>query len=64
MNKVQEAERRIAGILADLEAETGQVVKELELRSLDITSIVDPVQQLQREVRIALWHVPGSHWVR
>lgn len=56
------AEVAIAGILRDLEADTGQLVESLELQTVEVTSIDDVRQHYQMGIRIGLKRLPGHDW--
>jgi len=58
----QEAEFRIAGILRDLETQTGQWIERIDVQDLETTAYSDKTQQLRRSVVIELRPVPGSSW--
>jgi len=62
VDPVVKAEKEINFILANLESETGALVEEINLQSLDITSIGSTKQLLQRSVKIELKPVPGTRW--
>lgn len=56
------AELAIAAILRDLEVETQCVVERICIEQIDITSLRDDRQQLQRRVDITLRPQPGTRW--
>lgn len=62
MNKIDAAETKIAGILAQLEFETGQLVEHIRVDDIEVTTIGDTRPQLSRRVFITLRRVPGSNW--
>jgi hypothetical protein len=62
MDKVEQAQRQIAQILASLERETGQLVEELSIYSIDVSTCVSTAQQFLRSVRVELKPIPGSTW--
>lgn len=55
------AEFRIAEILEALEEKTGQIVRGIDLKYIDISTNVDPNQNLIR-VDISLERQPGNLW--
>lgn len=59
---VEQAQKQIAQILAELERETDQVVEGLSIEAIDVTAVGSHRQQLMRWVRIDLKPVPGSNW--
>lgn len=59
---LEQAQLKIAGILAELEINTEQLVRSIEVVSFDITQMHDDRQQLDRHVHIVLWPIPGSQW--
>lgn len=60
---VIEASQRIALILAELERETGQLVRAVDIENIDITRFDDYRPQWKRVVQIKLDPIPGStHW--
>jgi hypothetical protein len=62
MDKVEQAQRQIAQILASLERETGQFVEGVCLHSIDVTTCESATRQLIRQVSIDLKPIPGSNW--
>lgn len=55
-------EHKIARLLAELEASTGTIVKEIGIVSIDVTTLDSKVKQLSRRVVLELEPIPGSHW--
>lgn len=60
--QIEAAEKSINRILAQLEAATGTIVSELELRDIDVTTY-DSDQSWLRGVAITLKRRPGTRWV-
>ena len=56
----RETEHAIAALLAELEAETGQHVRSIEVQSYDMTQTEG--SRLLRRVCIDLVPIPGSQW--
>lgn len=55
-----QAGRRISAILAELERETGQIVKEIEITTIDVSTLA--AQRVVRGVSIRLEPIPGAAW--
>ena len=64
MNKtpIEEATDRINGILAKLESDTGQIVRELTINNIDTTTFGSTMPVRLRTARIFLERLPGSEW--
>lgn len=60
--RVAEAQKAIARILAKLEADTGSVVREIKLQDIDVTAIGDDRKKLQRCVLLDMERLPGTRW--
>ena len=59
---ISEAEREIARVLAALEKENDCIVDLVALRDIEVTTMGDDRQQLQRRVVIETHRIPGSNW--
>ena len=59
---IAEAEREVSRILAKLEADTGMLLEQLEIRDYDVTTIGDKRQQLLRRVKVQMKRLPGTRW--
>ncbi len=57
-----EAQFAIAAVLSELERATGQHVRSIEVRSVEITRLASVGQEWARRVVIDLMPVPGSTW--
>jgi hypothetical protein len=62
--KVQETARKIAALLADLEAETGLLISDLSIDALDVTVLQDTEPQYRLSVLIETYRKPGHQWDR
>ena len=58
----RETEHAIAALLAELEAETGQHVRGIEVQNYDLTAISNDAPMHLRRVCIDLVPIPGSQW--
>ena len=61
-NPITVAEREIAAILAQLERDTGSIVTDIEITSIEITTMRDDRRMLQQRVLIELQRMPGTCW--
>ena len=59
---IAEAEREVSRILAKLEADTGMLLEQLEIRDYDVTTIEDKRQRLLRHVKVQMKRPPGTRW--
>jgi hypothetical protein len=59
---INAAEIKIATILRDLEASTGQLVETIKIENLDVTTRNDTRQEWMRSVHIELKRLPGTKW--
>jgi hypothetical protein len=60
--RVKEAQKAIARILAKLEADTGSVVRSVTIKDIDVTTFGDDRIQMQRLVALDLERLPGTRW--
>ena len=59
---VEQAERQIATILADLEKRTGCYVENLGVQNIEVTSVSSRAPEFLRRVEVDLRRQPGSRW--
>lgn len=60
---MRRTQSQIANALAELEIATGQVVRSVEVVSIDVTDHGnDGHPQLLRSISIDLYPIPGSQW--
>lgn len=59
---IEEAQRHINQILADLEADTGSVVKTLSLNKIEVTSYFDASAKYEVTSVIELERLPSQSW--
>jgi hypothetical protein len=59
---IEEAQRQINQILADLEADTGSVVKTLTLNKIEVTSYFDTSVRYEVTSVIELERLPSQNW--
>ncbi len=59
---IEKAEKLIGGVLAELEKDTGSVVKDLSVIDIVVTEYHQDRQQLARRVQIELERLPGTKW--
>jgi hypothetical protein len=57
------SERAIALILKELEQASGALVESVDIVDVDVTTISDTRQILDRRVSIKLKPVPGTNWL-
>lgn len=62
MSRVEEAQAEISAVLAKLEADTKQIVREITIQNIDVTTIGDKEIRRMRSVRIFMERIPGSQW--
>jgi hypothetical protein len=56
------AEHQIAGILARLEADTGETVESIGLSQIEVTQIESERPEFAVRVAIQLFRTPGHRW--
>ncbi len=61
-NEIIEAELQIAKILENLEKTCNSLVKNISLRSLEITKVSDIKPQFKQIISIEMERLPGHHW--
>lgn len=61
---IEEAQRQINQILADLESDTGSVVKTLSLHKIETTSYMDSSARFEVTSVIELERLPSQSWSR
>lgn len=61
-SEIIKAEKEISAILMRLEKETGQIVENISLEDLDVTTCGDDAQQLLRRATVTLKRLPGTRW--
>lgn len=61
-DRITAAEKQIAAILAQLENDTGTLVEDIDIRSLECTRMMDTRQIFHRRVVIECKPIPGSMW--
>lgn len=61
-NLIRDAEMRIGEILAQLERDTGSVVREIGVVDVEVTNMASERRELQRRVRLELERLPGTKW--
>jgi len=61
-NPITIAECEIAEILAQLERDTGSIVTDIDIKSIEVTSMQDDRRMLQQRVVIELERLPGTCW--
>lgn len=59
---IEEAQRQINQVLADLEADTGSVVKTLSLNKIEVTSYFDASAKYEVTSVIELERLPNRSW--
>lgn len=59
---LENAEKQIARILAQLELSSGSLVEKVEIRTVDVTSITSKQSDYMMQVRIQLRRLPGHQW--
>lgn len=59
---IRETEKKIAALLAELEATTGQLVERVDISDIEITNMEDTREEMLRRVCITLRRLPGSRW--
>ncbi|HET8791799.1 MAG TPA: hypothetical protein VFM75_11380 [Modicisalibacter sp.] len=59
---IAEAERQVAAILQQLEADNDVVVKSIDLSTIEITAVGDSRRELQQRVIIEIERLPGNNW--
>lgn len=57
-----EAERKIAKVLMQLEADTGMIVEGIDLVDLDRTTVSDEQKTLLRSINLTLHRLPATQW--
>ena len=62
INPITVAEREIAAILGQLERDTGSIVTDIEIKSIEVTSMQDDRRMLRQRVVIELERLPGTCW--
>jgi hypothetical protein len=63
MSDIEDAQKAINLILADLEKKTGAIVERLSIYDVDITTYESDGRQMMRSSLITMKDIPGSHWV-
>lgn len=61
---ISKAQRLIAGVLCELENDTGSVVKHIEVIDVETTRFSDSERRLERRVGIELERLPGTNWAK
>lgn len=61
-SRIVVAEREIATILSDLEANAEALVRTIAIDDVDVTQVRDDRPQHLRAVRITLERIPGTRW--
>lgn len=59
---VDEVERAISKLLQALEVDTGQIVDDLRLEDVDVTTMSDDSPRLFRRVVVKLKPISGTQW--
>lgn len=59
---VNQVQRQIAALLADLEKRTGCYVEDLKLHNIETTNINSSAPEFMRRVEVDLRRQPGSRW--
>jgi hypothetical protein len=59
---LEDAEKGIAKILAELEQSTGALVENVEISTIDVTSISSRQREYMLQVRVNFKRVPGHQW--
>lgn len=62
IEKIKEAEKKVSAILANLEIETGSIVRSVGVTDIDVSTMSDDRRQLARRVTIELERLPGTQW--
>ena len=62
-DKVRQAEREIAGILADLETSTECYIDKLGIEKMEVTEAADIGEAFMLYVKIELRRAPGCRWL-
>lgn len=60
--KIEEAERQIGAILAELETSSGSVVRGIRIDDIETTKFEDTRPQFISKVCIELERLPGRDW--
>lgn len=60
--KIEEAERQIGAILAELETSSGSVVRDIRIHNINITKFEDTRPRFISKVCIELERLPGRDW--
>ena len=60
---IDQAEKKIASVLKQLEQDQGALVDSLKLETVDTTNFTHARQQLRQRVRITLSRLPAHDWV-
>lgn len=60
--RIEQAQRQIADILAALERETGMLVKNVSIRSIEVRWIDDSNDQYLQSVQLEMLRLPGHGW--
>jgi hypothetical protein len=61
-NPLTVAEREIAAILAQLERDTGSIATDIDIKSIEVTTMQDDRRMLQQCVLVELERLPGTCW--
>lgn len=61
-NLISQAQKQIAGILANLEKEADVIVKSIEFDDVDVTCGGDDRPKLRRKIFIECERLPGHGW--
>jgi hypothetical protein len=61
-NPITVAEREIAAILAQLERDTGSIATDIDIKSIEVTTMQDDRRMLQQCVLVELERLPGTCW--
>ena len=59
---LDELNRGIAKMLAEFERERGVIVKGIDVRTIDVTTVSDSRPQWRRRVLVEFEPVPGTNW--
>ena len=59
---VEEAQKKISEILAQLERDTESIVESICVDDLDTTSLANSRRRIRRAIRIQTYPVPGMGW--
>lgn len=62
MTPQEKAEKEIGQILARLEKETGQIVEDVFLTKINVTTLDDKAERMAMSFRVHLKRIPGHDW--